>query len=137
MLIIFDLDDTLIHEGFEKWPAKDAHICKGTKRVLNYCRNKDYIMAIASHNYEAEKLLKKYNLHLYFKVIVGRVPQFYNKLPLIKEIMEKCNVDDTSVVYYFDDLYEMVQEMKNNHISAKHVSWEKGITLQDVKSLGL
>lgn len=137
-IVIFDLDDTLIHEGFEDYAhLGEMLLFKEVKSVLEYLKEKGHTLAIASHNEQAEFLLKSCNIHHFFEVVVGYCPPSFEKMPLVEDVLKCVQHMETSDVVFFDDLYENVTELKRKGIRAKMVSWEHGITHQDLREMDL
>jgi len=136
-IVIFDLDDTLVHEGFDELGLGERLLFKEVKEVLEYLKEKGHTLAIASHNEKAEFILKSCNIHHFFKVIMGYCPPSFEKMPLVEDVL-KCvgNVGRDDVVF-FDDLSENVTELKRKGIRAKLVSWEHGVTLKDLREMSL
>ena len=139
-IVIFDLDDTLVHEGFEFEHSRilsKALLFNEVEEILKYLTEKGHTLAIASHNEKAEFILKSCNIHHFFKVIVGYCPPSFEKMPLVEDVL-KCveNMGKDDVVF-FDDLYENVTELKRNGIQAKLVSWKHGVTFNDLYDMSL
>ena len=134
MLVIFDLDDTLIHEGFEE-PFKKM-ICAETMDVLKHLKERNHTLAVASHNLNAENLVKLYGMHEYFHMIVGECPPCYTKMPLINAIMKQTGKCITDVIY-FDDLIEMTSDTARHNVKTKLVNYLTGITMKDIIEMGL
>ena len=134
-LVIFDLDDTLIHEGFDE---KKPRLCAETQNVLDYLLEKGYTLAIASHNRRALEILKKIQLHEHFSVICGYVPDCVTKNPHIDEILGALpGVFSRTSIVLFDDLQSNVSAAKEHGIEARLVNWKTGVTLADVQGAGL
>lgn len=133
MLIIFDLDDTLVHVGGHESSPK---ICPETEKVLAYLKSKNHVLAIASHNLEAKKIATEYHLDQYLDIILGECPPCYTKTPLIMKILDMTMFNKNDVVY-FDDLYEMTSNTKRNGIRTKLVDYRYGVTMDDIISMYL
>ena len=133
-LVIFDLDDTLVHEGFEDY--NESLLCNDVLNVLEDLKRNGHLLAIASHNEDAEIIAKKCGISQFFDIIVGYCPDTYSKLPLVEEILEftKKSKDD---IVFFDDLYENISELHRNGMKAKKVNWEIGITKRDILEMNL
>jgi len=134
MLVIFDLDDTLIHEGFED--PFERLMCAEAEDILKYLKHKGHTLAIASHNLKAKELAKQYNIHFYFDIILGECPPCYTKMPLINKILGLTLMEKKDVVF-FDDLVEMASDTKRNGIATKLVDYTKGVTMNDVIFMNL
>ena len=131
-LVIFDLDDTLVHEGFENY--NEHLLCNDVLNVLEDLKRNGHLLAIASHNEDAENIAKKCGISHFFDIIVGS--DTYSKLPLVEEILEftKKTKDD---IVFFDDLYENINELHRNGIKAKKVNWKIGVTKGDILEINL
>lgn len=120
-VIIFDLDDTLIHEGFDI-PV----LCDETMNVLNYLKNKEYLLCIATLNENAHNICKhigilNYFEYIYEKDILSKSEHFY-------EIINYFNVSPCDIILY-DDVYKHIEEANDIGIRGVLVNWETGITL--------
>lgn len=138
-IVIFDLDDTLVHEGFEDENGilGESFLFKEVKDVLKYLKEEGHTMAVASHNEKAEIILKSCNIHHFFKVIVGYCPPSFGKTPLVEDILNRVDNMGKEDVVFFDDLYENVTELKSHGIQSKLVSWEHGVTREDLHEMSL
>ena len=137
-LVIFDLDDTLVHEGFEDEKGFGENMLfKDVKGILQYLTEKGHVLAVASHNEKAESVLQTCNIHQYFKVIVGYCPRSFEKTPLVEDVLNRVESMGRDDVIFFDDLSENVAELKRKGIRAKLVSWVHGVTFKDLQEMGL
>jgi HAD superfamily phosphatase (TIGR01681 family) len=130
---IFDLDDTLIHEGFEEFRDEHSTLCDDTIQVLDTLRGKGIKIALASHNYGAESMLKDLNLFDYFCTIQAYYDDT-DKKSHINKILKELNVVPKEVVF-FDDLIENIESISGLGIKSIQVSWEHGVKLSDIKFL--
>lgn len=133
-LVIFDLDDTLCHEGTGVY--KDKVLSKEAKVVLDYLQKEGHLLAVASHNTEAVRMVKELGISQFFFKIVGYRPKSYKKMPLVEEILKETNMSKDDVVF-FDDLYENVSELKRKGIKARIVNWQTGVTKNDLLEMSL
>ena len=134
MLIIFDLDDTLIHEGFEEFTER-SFICQSTLKVLEYLK-RNHQLAIASHNLEAAALAKRAGILHYFDIIVGEDPPCNTKRPLIDLILERVGKEKTDIMM-FDDYPAVVKDLEDYGIQCQLVDFRTGVTMEDVSKAGL
>ena len=126
-VIIFDLDDVLIHEGFNPYI-----VCNDTLKVLNYLKDKKYKLAIASHNNDTKEILEKTFLLDYFDYIQGFDSlDKYEHLSNIKEYFG-VNFDECCL---FDDLESNILLAKKLNITGFLVNYIKGITMNDIDFL--
>ena len=123
-VIIFDLDDVLIHEGFEPYL-----LCDDVIDVLTYLKNKNYKLAIASHNDDTIEILTKTNLLKYFDYIQGF--DDVSKTKHFKNIIDhfKINYNDC---YLFDDLQANIDLAERLGIKCKLVNYITGVTMYDI-----
>ena len=132
MLIIFDLDDTLIHEGF-----RQPRLCNDTIWILEFLKKNGHRLAIASHNTNAKIILKKCQIDHYFDIIVGECPTDLTKITLINKILEHCRVNNKEQVIFFDDIETHIHEISSFKIKSHLVNWINGITKTDIVNVGL
>ena len=132
-VVVFDLDDTLIHQGFE-----EIHpiLCLETENVINYLVQKGYAMAVASHNKSASTRLHAIKLHQHFAVVHGYVPECVTKNPHLQQIATTLQVPPSSVVL-FDDLKSNIRAAKAIGVDAYLVNWKTGITMRDIEKANL
>lgn len=128
-VVVFDLDDTLIHEGFSE---SEPRLCAETPKVLEYLLQKGHKLSIASHNHRALKILETIHLHDHFAVVCGYVPKCVTKNPHIEEILTALKAQKDSIVL-FDDLQSNITAAKQYGVSAHLVNWKTGITFKDVQ----
>jgi len=135
-LVIFDLDDTLCHEGFSVEEYKESFLCLHTKDILEYLHKQGHVLAIASHNECAEQISQLCGILQYFTYIVGYCPITNTKMPLVQDILNYTTMSKEDVIF-FDDVEQNVNEMNENGIRAKKVCWKIGITLHDLVQMKL
>jgi FMN phosphatase YigB (HAD superfamily) len=126
-VVVFDLDDVLIHEGFQ-----EPILCDQTLDVLNYLKSKNIKMAIASHNLNAEKIIAKLKLQDYFCLILGYYDHT-DKASHLHKIIKDLNIDRSKILFC-DDLSENIRQARVIGISTIYVNWQNGILLEDIKS---
>lgn len=122
-IFIFDLDDVLIHEGFDH-----PILCNDTIKVLNTIRNKGKL-AIASHNDHGLEILKILGIFELFSYI-----QAYNdrsKLQHFINIIKHFDVNYADCVL-FDDLIENINLAKELGMKTILVNHTTGITIDDI-----
>jgi HAD superfamily phosphatase (TIGR01681 family) len=129
MIYIFDLDDTLTHEGFDDIPG--VYVCEQAEGVLRYLANQNHTLAVASHNNRAYSILKKNNIAHFFdpNLVIGF--EHESKKPHIAQIMGITNQTSDKYVY-IDDMEIHVQEAREMGLGAKLCSWQHGVTMQDI-----
>lgn len=127
MLVIFDLDDTLIHEGFEDVPG--AFLFPSTLEILRWLRARGHELAIASHNDDAHALLTKNGIEDFFDCVVGYQPRCGLKTPLLKAVLRhfQGRYGPSDCVYY-DDVQVHVREATDLGIRGLVVPHLDGIT---------
>jgi len=137
MLHIFDLDDTLIHEGF---PPEERCICRETLEVLNYLKAQNHRLAVASHNNMTEQRLRANGILHYFDIVQGYppAPGTFTKRTHVEIILAFYdNRFAPQDVVFYDDLYEVIHDLKTSHLGigrCKLVNWEVGIELSDIET---
>jgi HAD superfamily phosphatase (TIGR01681 family) len=131
-LIVFDLDDTLIHEGFALEKVGEGIICGETVKVLDYLKSKGYKMAIASHNHRAKYYLEYLKLIQYFDYIYGKDGN--DKLEHFNGILTESNIPYENW-FFFDDLQINIDHAQKLGIKGKLVDWKNGITMSDLDGL--
>ena len=130
-VVIFDLDDTLIHEGFS---AENTPLCKDTLKVLDYLKHREYKLAIASHNDNSLLYLQSVKICHYFDFVSGE--DHYNnlkpsKIANLSAVLDYFDVKSGNC-YYFDDVEAHVLEAKELGMNAYSVDWMVGISYEQV-----
>lgn len=120
-VIIFDLDDTLIHEGFD-----NPILCNETMSVLNYLKNKEYLLCVATLNENAVSICEHIGILNYFEYIYKK--DTLSKSQHFYEIINYFNVSPCDIILY-DDVYKHIEEANDIGIHGILVNWETGITL--------
>ena len=137
-LVIFDLDDTLRHDGFDCncTIGFGLHLCEETEDILKYLQEKGHILAVASHNLDALGIVTKCNIHHYFDIILGECDDYGTKMPLVNKILHHTKMEKDDIIF-FDDLREITDDLKKNGIKAKLINWVYGVRMKDVIECGL
>lgn len=126
-VVVFDLDDTLVHEGFhDEYPI----LCDDTLQVLDLLKGKNIKMAIATHNDNAEIMLKNSGIYDYFAVVQAYC-DYTDKRSHMRKISESLNVKLENMAF-FDDLPENIEAVRRLGVLAIQVSHISGITLAKV-----
>lgn len=138
MILVFDLDDTLVHSEHEFSLGHPDYLCKATLEVLRYCKENDHVLAMASFNHRAMMIAKQIGIDMYFDVILGEFPRCGTKRPLIDEILEQLNAKtDPAVVksdvIFFDDCPTNIREMRAYGVKSVRINENTGVTLDDVR----
>jgi HAD superfamily phosphatase (TIGR01681 family) len=121
MLYIFDLDDTLIHEGFNFHETK---LCNDTIEVLEYLKTNGYKIVLASHNSHANEYLKATKIDKYFDFAYG---EYLDKSIMLINIMMKFPNIEPKNIYFYDDVQENISKARVLGINAYLVDWKVGI----------
>lgn len=123
-IAIFDLDDTLIHEGFEH-PVE----CPDALKVIQFFYAKEYIICIATLNEYGVELCKQTSFCSFVSQIIALNTNDLKDYHL-NTIMDyyKCKPKDC---VFFDDISENVQYAKQLGVKAKLVNWRTGVTIKD------
>ncbi len=125
--VIFDLDDTLIHEGFES-----AVKCSDSLEVLELAKKKHYIICVATLNADAVNLCKQTDLYKYIDLIVAI--DIESKLRHFQIIKEHYNCESSQIIV-FDDVAKHIFEAESIGIKSYLVNWVTGVTLDNAKLL--
>jgi FMN phosphatase YigB (HAD superfamily) len=131
MLFIFDLDDTLIHEGFEEFPG--VYLFQETISILNYLQVTGNILAIATHNDNVKSLLIKNKIDKYFNedLVIGF--NHISKKPHILKILQISSYKPHECIY-IDDLEFHVNEAKELGLKSFCANYITGLSLKEIKS---
>lgn len=126
-IAIFDLDDCLIHEGFDP-PV----VCDETTVVLDYLHSNKVICVLASYNNEASRLLQESNLLCYFSHVredddAGDAK--YQQLTYYRSLFP------TATLHFFDDLPSNIATARILGIHSTLVDYRYGIRLQEVRAV--
>lgn len=124
---IFDLDDTLIHEGFEI-PIK----CADALDVLKLAKENGCIVCLATLNEDALDLCKQVDLSKYIDFTVAI--DIESKLTHFIKIMEYCDCVPSEMLV-FDDVYKHILEARSIGINGCLVDWKTGVTLHNANLL--
>jgi FMN phosphatase YigB (HAD superfamily) len=125
-VLIFDLDDVLIHEGFEPPIVVD-----GVPQMLkNLAGGK---LVLASYNAEAARILKDVDLHHYFDHVVAYEDDGSAKRTMLKEII--ALYPSASDYILFDDLQPNIDTALRLGMQAKLVNWMTGLCCPDIEGL--
>lgn len=124
MLYIFDLDDCLIHEGFEDVPGE--FVFEHTHAVLTELQEQGHTLAIASHNTQAQELLSKNGIAHYFRRELVQGFEHTSKVAHISAILRLAEFDVQDCVY-FDDVQKHVLEAQQMGLHAELCCHLKGL----------
>jgi HAD superfamily phosphatase (TIGR01681 family) len=138
-LFVFDLDHTLyLHDANEQY-ANEYH--SKVKDMLNFLKNKDKLLYIATHNRSPEYYLDKINITLLFDDIIketkciygGKIEDYTNKKDMILEILNKdCNkIYNINDVLFFDDHKYNITQVCNIGVKSISVDSLKGINFSE------
>jgi FMN phosphatase YigB (HAD superfamily) len=133
-LIVFDFDDTITyHDIYYPFQVR-FYLFEDTIPILEYLKNKGYLLAIASFNSICENILKEFNLDSYFITIQGK--HISSKKELFYNIKNITNIDYHEW-YFFDDNIDNILLAKSFGIISYLVNPTTGITLNEIKNLNL
>jgi len=127
-MIIFDLDDTLIQEGF---PITEPIICDDTMKILQYLRTKNVKTVLATHNYSADYILEKLDLTKYFDLVLA-YHDYTDKASHLWNALRKFNLNPSDVVFY-DDIIENIQAVCKQGACGILVNYVTGVTFEQVE----
>lgn len=98
-LFIFDLDDTLIHEGFED---DDPILCDDTLQIFDLLESLGIKIAIATFNENGKNILR--NAKLYDRILhIEDFEDFEDKFTHVSNIMKRHPEISNEEVCYVDD----------------------------------
>ncbi len=126
-LVIFDLDDCLIHEGFD-----EPIICDDTIEILKYLKNMDVKISLASHNYQGLEILKRIGLYEYFDPQLCCAFFDDTKKKHLASIISTSGIPHEDIIF-FDDLDCNIIYGRSIGIQSIRVDYRKGITLEQIK----
>lgn len=95
----------------------DAELYPNCMEVLDYLKNKGYLMAVATNKSEenAKKLLGNIGISCFFDVIYGSdLGGKLNKSDIIRKCIEHIRVDSSECLYVGDSSYDLVGANKND-----------------------
>lgn len=125
MLHIFDLDDVLIHEGFDISILTDHAF-----DICHFLHSQGHRLAIASHNEEAEKILEITGLKKFFSIILGYEDDTY-KVSHVLKISTELNVS-VDEIWFYDDLEANVEAVSQLGVKSVIVNWKIGLTWTNI-----
>jgi HAD superfamily phosphatase (TIGR01681 family) len=113
-VLVFDLDDTLyLHNGC----YDDYH--NDIKDFLEELSKRNKVLCIATHNGAPNKLLERIKIKHLFEYIIfetkdlnpylNSVLDYTNKKDMIREIMEKTKCGIKDIIFFDDNIYNIVQ----------------------------
>lgn len=132
-LCIFDLDDVLIHEGFEQ-PV----LCDDTIKILQLLKENSILIALATYNEDAIQILITLNILQYFDYIAAWEDDNSKKVEHITKILQHfTNETKLDNIYFFDDLQENIDavSIKFPFISSHIVDYQQGIDITTIETL--
>lgn len=110
VIIIFDLDDTLVN-GKMKIPRQTYH-------MLNFFKKKHCVMGVISYNFMAKWVahhthLYKYTQYIFFENVDRDV--LFEKCfhQMLQDLQDPQDIEKTNVVHYVDDRLDNLQIIKN------------------------
>jgi FMN phosphatase YigB (HAD superfamily) len=131
MLCIFDLDDTLCHEGFDD--IDGVYVFDDTVRVLQYLTDEGHTLAIASHNDRALELLHKNGLAHFFDHSLVQGFESVDKVVHIDAILHRLPTFSPGECVFFDDVSEHVEMACKRGMRGVVVCHVHGLSLEQVK----
>jgi FMN phosphatase YigB (HAD superfamily) len=127
-----DLDDTLINEGFEEFPS--VYLFPETMSILSYLKVSGHTLAIATHNDNVYKILKKYKIDHFFNpdLVIGF--NDISKKPHILTILQISGFQPYDCVY-IDDLQFHVNEAKELGLKGFCADYITGLSLKEIQKI--
>ena len=134
-IVIFDLDDTLIHEGFD-----EPILCDETLETLRWLQEQDALIAVATHNDDAMAIIKELKIDHFFTGGVAAYTDDSYKLSHVNLLLRELNrsrfiesqgkTDSFTFndIIFVDDVDENVEKLRlHGVVAAIHVDWMRGI----------
>lgn len=140
-IFVFDLDNTLyLHHTNDDYRFRYS---RKVKTFLNYLRDNDKNLYIATHNFEPKFLLNGMDIPpLWFNDIItetkdvhpklNHIEDYTSKKEMILEILKnhkELTVDD---VIFFDDHHYNIKEVESIDVKSIYVDELKGINFSDI-----
>ena len=126
LVAIFDLDDVLIHEGFDP-PV----ICKETVQALSYLKEQGVTCVVASYNTQASGLLIYADLLKYVSLIFAEEEDVIDAKR--RQLTYYLNLYPHAEFHFFDDLASNISTARSLNIPSTLVDYTRGITLAEVQ----
>jgi len=126
-IAIFDLDDVLIHEGFDP-----PILCTETIRVLQELSNRNVQLALASYNAEADRLLQQVGIRSYFTWVVSYEDDGTHKTSQLRQLLQLIPQVSIEKFHLFDDLQENIDTARAMGMEATLVDYRTGIRMTDL-----
>ena len=111
-LVVFDLDNTLINEGFSD---TEPILCDDTLKILEYLKSKPVKIVLATHNYSVSYIIDKLGIDNYFDLVLA-YHDYTNKASHLWNTVTKFDVQSHEIVFY-DDLAENIRAVRMQELT--------------------
>ncbi len=129
-LFIFDLDDTLIHEGFED---EEPILCDDTIKIFELLKSLDINITIATFNENGVNIIKNAGIDKYI-IQTEAFCDFHDKSTHVSNILlNYSQLDMNEVCYVDDDNNNCIKSVFG--IKTILADYSKGITLEQIKDI--
>lgn len=125
----FDLDDTLIHEGFHE-VGHPAILCDHTIAVLKKLHAAGIKCVLATHNDDALDIVKQLKLDQYFDAVLA-FEDDRMKVSHVQQILQRYQLQKHELVL-FDDVQQNVDAVNAFGVRAVLVDHVTGITVENI-----
>lgn len=130
-LFIFDMDDTLIHEGFED---DSPILCDDTIKCFELLKKKNALITVATFNENGKTILKNAGLDSYICQIEDF--DFHDKFTHVTNILKNYpDINMEEIVYIDDDKINNKKIQSSFGIKCVQVNYEVGIILFQIEEL--
>lgn len=119
-VVCFDLDDTLIHEGFDP-PV----VCTDAPSVVRSLHAKGYTLILTSYNTDAERLLTAIGLRAEFITIIAYEDDWTAKASMWEQVRTQY---PDAIIWLFDDLPVNITCAAKYGIKGILVDYATGVT---------
>jgi hypothetical protein len=120
-IIIFDLDDTLIHEKLNQ-------MGKDILPILQICQRYHKYILLVTYNEDAEHFLKYHNIYDYFDSIFIMEKYHSNKNDAFTQIMIQYNIEPSHLLF-IDNCYHHIKEAKKINIPSFQINGNTLLTI--------
>jgi hypothetical protein len=119
VVVCFDLDDTLIHEGFYPYI-----VCDNTFSILEYHKQLNHIIIITSCNDKAKEICINIEIDKFIDYYATHDDN--SKINQYKEVLERYGNNKLFIIY--DDLEKHLEEARSvfNNVELNLVNWKSG-----------
>jgi HAD superfamily phosphatase (TIGR01681 family) len=140
-IFVFDLDNTLFLHNVDQTTGEKYH--KKVKSFLNYLKDSDKLLYIATHNFYPSNYLNRIDIPpLLFNGIIketkdvhpsfNNISEYTSKKDMILEILDKHKDLTKDDVIFFDDHTFNIKEVEKLNVKSIYVNQSKGIDFSEI-----